>query len=61
MGDIADMMMDGSRCNCCGVYLQDANGYPRWCKDCGGDDFSIPKKKKPKKKKKNHPSKDAAK
>jgi hypothetical protein len=61
MGDIADMMLDGSMCNGCGVLLGKANGYPRLCKDCGGDEFGIPKKKKRKKKKANQPAKDAAK
>ena len=61
MGEIADMMMDGSMCNGCGVFLKDANGYPQWCKDCGGDSNGFPKKKKRKKKKPNQPAKDAAK
>ena len=61
MGDIADMMMNGSLCNGCGVLLQDANGYPQWCKDCGGDEFGIPKKKKRKKKYPNQQAKEVGK
>jgi len=36
MGDIADMMLDGTLCSNCGVYLEDGNpeGYPRQCEDC---------------------------
>lgn len=55
MGDIADMMLDGTLCECCGVLmedliddasdeLEDAPGHPRRCADCGGDDdgnFSL--------------------
>jgi hypothetical protein len=34
MGDVADMMLDGALCNCCGVYLDgEEPGYPRWCDD----------------------------
>lgn len=33
MGDIADMMLDGTLCEACGCYLDDgaADGYPRYC------------------------------
>lgn len=36
MGEIADMMLDGTLCEGCGVYLEgEANGYPRYCsKEC---------------------------
>jgi hypothetical protein len=37
MGEIADMMLDGTLCEECGVYLDDdegACGYPRYCEDC---------------------------
>lgn len=39
MGDIADMMLDGTLCACCGVYL-DGNvieGIPNYCSDCARD------------------------
>lgn len=34
MGDVADMMLDGTLCEGCGVYLGDSVGYPRRCKHC---------------------------
>jgi hypothetical protein len=37
MGDIADMMLDGTLCEGCGVYIgdgMDAAGYPRRCSHC---------------------------
>lgn len=37
MGDIADMHLDGTLCECCGVFLGDAVGYPRRCSACGAD------------------------
>lgn len=39
MGDIADMMLDGTMCEACGVFLDD-NGYgiPRYCSsECAKD------------------------
>ena len=39
MGDIAEMMLDGTMCECCGVFLHGpALGYPRYCsKQCAKD------------------------
>lgn len=35
MGDVADMMLDGTLCGICGVYLgQDWRGVPTLCKSC---------------------------
>jgi len=35
MGDIADMMIDGTLCEGCGVYLPgESRGDPRRCRDC---------------------------
>ena len=40
MGDIAEMMLDGTLCQVCGAAMQDvgdgfeAPGYPRTCEDC---------------------------
>ncbi len=35
MGEAADMMLDGTLCQGCGVYLHgDGNGEPRCCRDC---------------------------
>lgn len=42
MGDIADMMLDGTLCDGCGCYLNGtAPGYPRYCRDC------TPKQQRP--------------
>jgi len=38
MGDVADMMLDGTLCEGCGVFLNaNAPGYPCYCGDCAGD------------------------
>jgi hypothetical protein len=34
MGDIADMMLDGTLCQVCGCFVGDAVGYPQTCDDC---------------------------
>lgn len=35
MGDIADMMLDGTLCEGCGVYMPgEGQGVPRRCRDC---------------------------
>jgi hypothetical protein len=38
MGDMADMMLDGTMCEICGVYLEEgvAQGFPRKCENCSG-------------------------
>jgi len=38
MGEIADMTIDGTRCEQCGIFLDgDSPGYPRICSDCAED------------------------
>ncbi len=37
MGDIADMMLEGTLCEGCGVYMGDECGFPRMCKGCAKD------------------------
>ena len=35
MGDIADMILEGILCQCCGLYLEDSDGpFPQYCEDC---------------------------
>lgn len=35
MGEIADMHLDGTLCETCGVYMNDnPPGYPVYCSDC---------------------------
>lgn len=37
MGEIAEMMLDGTLCAGCGEYLdQEPVGYPVYCGGCGG-------------------------
>lgn len=37
MGDIADMMLDGTLCEGCGEYLGDDGGFPMRCRSCASD------------------------
>lgn len=40
MGEIADMMLDGTMCQGCGVWLhggEDGPGYPGYCRGCRPD------------------------
>ena len=40
MGEIADMMLDGTMCEACGEFIDDggAAGFPRYCSpQCAGD------------------------
>ena len=49
MGEIAEMMLDGTMCQGCGVFLfegADGPGFPMFCEGCGGDgwegeDFDV--------------------
>ena len=35
MGEIAEMMLDGSLCASCGAYIDDEpEGFPRDCESC---------------------------
>ncbi len=54
MGEIAEMMLDGTLCQCCGVYLRDSLGdFPQSCPDCFCfKDMARTKEKKAKEKKK---------
>lgn len=47
MGDVADAMLDGTLCACCGVYVGDSAGYAVYCSDCAGDfNYRTPSKDK---------------
>lgn len=37
MGEIADMMLDGTMCQVCGEFMGDAVGYPVTCGGCQTD------------------------
>ena len=54
MGEIAEMMLEGCLCECCGDFLGDGDGYPRRCCSCQKDEpetkgprFPARKGKKP--------------
>lgn len=39
MGEIAEMMLDGTLCQICGSVIDgDTPGYPRFCLDCAKDE-----------------------
>ena len=37
MGEIAEMMLDGTLCEGCGEYMGDEVGFPRLCAGCAKD------------------------
>lgn len=46
MGDVADMMLTGILCECCGVFLNEVEvGYPVKCSDCKKEAKNIHSKK----------------
>lgn len=46
MGDISEMMLDGTLCEGCGVYLEgEGEGFPRYCsKQCEPQDAPTPRR-----------------
>lgn len=45
MGEMAEMMLSGIMCQCCGVYLDvdEECGFPMSCDDCGEGEVQIKK------------------
>lgn len=41
MGEIAEMMLDGTLCQGCGVYIGHNGGYPTFCPSCARGSTSI--------------------
>lgn len=41
MGEISEMMLDGTLCQGCGVLMGDACDYPRSCFDCAKEERAI--------------------
>lgn len=41
MGEIAEMMLDGTLCEQCGTFIGEPVGYPRLCEDCKDDEFDF--------------------
>lgn len=50
MGEIAEMMLDGTMCQVCGEFLDSDNGYPTTCGGCDTEEIIEPRPKKKKKK-----------
>lgn len=49
MGEIAEMMLDGTLCEGCGVYMPgEAQGIPRRCRDCRREAPADPNVSRPK-------------
>ncbi len=56
MGEYAEMMLDGTCCQCCGEFLndgEDGEGFPMFCAGCQPSEAEEQKPRK--KKKSNHP------
>ena len=55
MGDIAEMMIDGTLCEGCGEYLGDGGGFSRICTGCEprGGSADEPKREPSRKKRGN--------
>ena len=42
MGEVAEMMLDGTLCQGCGVLIDDdIPGYPRSCRDCAKEERAM--------------------
>lgn len=55
MGEIADMMIDGTMCSGCGEWMDDGEdgpGFPQYCPACSNEDAPAPKAQKKKAKRK---------
>lgn len=39
MGEIAEMMLEGTLCEWCGTHLGEGFGYPRLCPSCKAEDL----------------------
>jgi len=37
MGEISEMMLDGTLCNCCGDFLGHGEGFPAMCAACSAN------------------------
>lgn len=38
MGEYAEMMLDGTCCECCGAFIGEPGGFPRYCSpQCAAD------------------------
>jgi len=46
MGDIAEMMLDGTLCESCGEFIGEPVGYPQYCDSCGDPNEDYYQKQK---------------
>jgi hypothetical protein len=50
MGEIADMMLDGTLCEACGEYIGEGEGFPRYCSEECARNRGVGLEEKPKRK-----------
>lgn len=41
MGEIAEMILDGTLCEQCGCFIGEPVGYPRLCEDCDEEYYDF--------------------
>lgn len=41
MGEVAEMMLDGTLCEQCGTFIGPPVGYPRLCEDCDTECYDF--------------------
>ena len=41
MGEIAEMILDGTLCEQCGCFIGEPVGYPRLCEDCNEEYYDF--------------------
>lgn len=46
MGEIADMMLDGTLCEGCGEFLGNSGGFPSYCYECSRERNLAPPSEK---------------
>jgi len=59
MGEIAEMMLDGTLCQCCGEFIG-GEGFPQYCPSCAKDARQAERKAKPTSHNKRHVAIDCA-
>lgn len=45
MGEISEMILDGTLCQGCGAYLGEGDGYPANCPSCARDNAVRPNRR----------------
>lgn len=52
MGEISEMMLDGTLCECCGSFIGSDAGFPQYCSKQCAKDRGVPWEGKPERSKK---------